>query len=66
MHITLGGIALLIGWTQFIVAIRINQVKLHRQTGKVHVTAALLSSIAAVYIAFYATGGIIPSLGFIF
>ncbi|MEO7047096.1 MAG: DUF2306 domain-containing protein [Ferruginibacter sp.] len=64
-HITLGGIALLIGWTQFSVKLRTNKLKLHRQIGKVYVIAALLSSLAAVYIAMYATGGIIASLGFI-
>ncbi len=65
MHITLGGLALLIGWTQFIVKWRTNQLKLHRQIGKVYVTASLLSAVAGMYIALYATGGIIASLGFI-
>lgn len=65
MHITLGGIALLIGWTQFSVKLRINKLKLHRQIGKVYVIAALLSSLTAIYIALYANGGIIASLGFI-
>ncbi|MEO5942437.1 MAG: DUF2306 domain-containing protein [Ferruginibacter sp.] len=64
-HITLGGVALLIGWTQFSVKLRTNKLKLHRQIGKVYVIAALLSSLAGVYIAMYATGGIIASLGFI-
>jgi uncharacterized membrane protein len=64
-HITLGGIALLIGWTQFSVKLRTNKLKLHRQIGKVYVIAALVSALASVYIAMYATGGIIASLGFI-
>jgi uncharacterized membrane protein len=64
-HIILGGIALLIGWTQFIVKIRTTKVQLHRTIGKVYVIAALLSSLAAVYIALYATGGAVPALGFI-
>jgi uncharacterized membrane protein len=64
-HITLGGVALLIGWTQFSVRLRTNKLKLHRRIGKVYVISALLSSLAAVYIAMYATGGIIASLGFI-
>ena len=64
-HITLGGLALLIGWTQFIPSWRDRHLKIHRNTGKVYVVAALVSSLAAIYIALYATGGIIPSLGFI-
>ncbi len=64
MHITLGGLALLIGWTQFRLKQRKNHLKLHRQIGKVYVIAALFSSIAGVYIAMYAQGGIIASLGF--
>lgn len=65
MHITLGGIALLIGWTQFSVKLRTKKLKLHRQVGKVYVIAALVSAFASLYIALYATGGIIASLGFI-
>ena len=64
-HITLGGIALLIGWTQFSVKLRKRRLKLHRQIGKIYVIAALLSSLASIYIALYATGGVIASLGFI-
>ena len=66
IHITLGGIALLIGWTQFSVRLRKKRLKLHRQIGKVYLIAALASSFTSVYIALYATGGIIASLGFIF
>jgi uncharacterized membrane protein len=63
-HITLGGIALLTGWTQFIARLRTKKLNLHRRIGKIYVIAALLSSVASFYIALYATGGIIPSLGF--
>lgn len=34
VHIVLGGIALLVGWTQFIPKWRTNNIKLHRQVGK--------------------------------
>ncbi|MDQ2721553.1 MAG: DUF2306 domain-containing protein [Bacteroidota bacterium] len=64
-HITLGGVALLIGWTQFSIKQRTNRLKLHRQIGKVYVIAALFSSVAGIYIALYAQGGIIASVGFI-
>ncbi|NCU05797.1 MAG: DUF2306 domain-containing protein [Chitinophagaceae bacterium] len=63
-HITFGGIALLTGWSQFVAKIRTKRVKLHRLLGKIYVLAVLLSSVSAMYIAFYATGGLIPSVGF--
>lgn len=63
-HIIPGGIALLIGWIQFSKRMRTNRVAWHRTIGKVYVASALVSSIAGIYIAVYATGGIIASLGF--
>ncbi len=63
-HIILGGIALLIGWSQFGAKRRNKNLKLHRQVGKVYVIAALLSALAGIYISFFATGGIIAALGF--
>jgi uncharacterized membrane protein len=51
-HISLGGLALLIGWLQFLPKLRKRHWKLHRQIGRVYV------------IAVYATGGIIATLGF--
>jgi uncharacterized membrane protein len=64
-HIGLGGLALLIGWIQFNARIRNKHLNLHRNIGKIYITAALLSSIAGFYIAFFATGGFVNSLGFI-
>lgn len=65
IHIIFGGLALLIGWAQFSLKIRSNKLSLHKQIGKVYVTSSLLSALASLYIAFYATGGFITSLGFI-
>ncbi len=64
-HIILGGIALLIGWTQFSSKMRIRNISLHKKIGKAYVIAVLFSAIAGIYIGFFATGGIISSLGFI-
>ena len=64
-HIILGGLALLIGWTQFRLNLRTNNLKLHRQIGKVYIISSLLSAVAGIYIALFATGGLITSLGFI-
>jgi len=63
-HIIPGGIALLIGWIQFSERIRTKRLKLHRMIGTVYVSAALISSLAGIYIACYATGGIIATSGF--
>ncbi len=65
-HIILGGIAILIGWTQFVKRWRNRNLNLHRQIGKLYVGCVLVSAITAIYIALFATGGIVPALGFIF
>jgi uncharacterized membrane protein len=64
IHIIFGGIALLIGWIQFNPSIRARYLRLHQLVGKLYLVSVGLSSIAGFYIAFYATGGIISTLGF--
>lgn len=63
-HIILGGLALLIGWTQFGPKFRNKHLTLHKQLGKTYIIAALFSSIAGIGISFFATGGVASSLGF--
>lgn len=64
-HIIGGGLALLIGWIQFRASVRNKYLTLHRGIGKVYVLLSLISAVAGIYIGFYATGGVISSLGFI-
>ncbi|GGH05874.1 DUF2306 domain-containing protein [Mucilaginibacter phyllosphaerae] len=64
IHIAFGGLALLIGWTQFSARLRQRYLNSHRLVGKIYVIAVALSSIAGLYIAFFATGGIVCVLGF--
>ncbi|WP_438426143.1 DUF2306 domain-containing protein [Aquimarina macrocephali] len=64
MHIFLGGVALIIGWSLFIKKFRVKNIGLHRIIGKIYVSLVLLSGITGFYIAVYATGGIIAKLGF--
>ena len=64
-HIILGGVALLIGWIQFSSKIRIKKMLLHKQIGKIYLIAVIFGSLAGIYIGFYATGGMVSSLGFI-
>ncbi|MGB5206075.1 DUF2306 domain-containing protein [Eudoraea sp.] len=63
-HIFLGGLALLTGFSQFYKKLRRKRPALHRVLGKIYVGAVFLSGIAGLSIAFFATGGIIPALGF--
>lgn len=64
-HIIFGGIALLIGWSQFSKKLRAKRLKLHRNLGKVYVAAALVSGTCAVGIGFFATGGWVSAMGFV-
>ncbi len=64
-HIILGGIALLIGWLQFNTKLRLRNPSTHRTIGKIYIVAVLLSSLAGIGLGFFATGGFIPSAGFI-
>lgn len=63
-HISFGGIALLIGWTQFSKKFRVKKMRLHRTVGKTYILSILLSGITGLYISFYASGEIVAKLGF--
>ena len=64
-HISFGGLALLMGWSQFSKSLRSKHLELHRTLGKVYVGSVMISGVCGVYLGFYATGGVIPALGFI-
>ncbi|MDH3699385.1 MAG: DUF2306 domain-containing protein [Flavobacteriaceae bacterium] len=63
-HIFLGGLALLAGFTQFYPKLRKKRLNLHRNLGKIYLICVLLSGTAGLGIAYYATGGWIPAIGF--
>ena len=63
-HILLGGFALMIGWSQFSKKWRIKYVKWHRRIGTAYVITAVLSGSSGLYIAYFATGGLVSVLGF--
>jgi len=63
-HIILGGVALLIGWTQFNAKLRLNKPHIHKFLGKTYVISVLLSSFSGFYIALFADEGLWASLGF--
>ncbi|WP_323789077.1 DUF2306 domain-containing protein [Psychroserpens sp.] len=63
-HISLGGLALLIGWTQFNKSLRKKNINLHRNLGKVYLISVFFSGFSGLYIAYFATGGMASTLGF--
>ncbi|MDB5020408.1 MAG: hypothetical protein JWQ28_1535 [Pedobacter sp.] len=63
-HITFGGIALLLGWSQFSSEFRVRYLKTHRVIGTIYVFSVVLSALAGFSIALFATGGPISSAGF--
>ncbi|PIQ48832.1 MAG: hypothetical protein COW03_07950 [Cytophagales bacterium CG12_big_fil_rev_8_21_14_0_65_40_12] len=65
VHIYLGGLALMIGWPQFIKNFRNKNLNFHRMLGKVYLMSILLSGVAGLYIGYYAEGGWVAKLGFI-
>jgi uncharacterized membrane protein len=64
MHIIFGGLALLIGWLQFSNKLRVNRKDLHRAIGKMYMFSVFISGFSGLYVALFATGGLISVLGF--
>ncbi|WP_294284065.1 DUF2306 domain-containing protein [uncultured Chryseobacterium sp.] len=64
-HIIFGGTALFIGWRQFGSSFRNKYLRIHRVIGKAYVIAVAISSGCAIYMGFYANGGIVAETGFI-
>jgi uncharacterized membrane protein len=63
-HIFLGAIALLTGWSQFSKRFRNKNLNAHRTLGKIYLITVALSGSAGLFIALYATGGLISVFGF--
>lgn len=63
-HIFFGAIALLTGWSQFSKRFRNKYLNAHRILGKIYLISVLISGTAGLFIAFYATGGIVAAAGF--
>jgi len=63
-HISLGGVALLTGWSQFIKSWRNKYLKIHRFLGYIYVTSVLGSSITGLIIAIFSTGKKPATIGF--
>lgn len=66
IHITCGGISLLIGWIQFIKPIREKYPKLHKIIGKLYISSIFIAAPVAFYISFFVQGGLPTEIGFTF
>src|SRR5688572_17411662 len=64
LHIGLGGLSLLVGWSQFSRKLRTRNLNIHRTLGKIYLVCVMISGLCGLYIAFFATGGWISSIGF--
>ncbi|MCQ6267632.1 DUF2306 domain-containing protein [Fictibacillus sp. WQ 8-8] len=64
IHIATGAIALAAGPFQFLKASR-KKISIHRIIGRIYVSSIFLSVPAGIYLAFYATGGMGSTIGFL-
>ena len=64
IHITLGGITLLTGWSQFIKSWRYRYPTFHGVLGYVYVISVFVSSISGLMIAPFSSGGAVAAIGF--
>lgn len=64
IHTSFGGIALLAGSTQFFKNLRLRHPSLHRILGKIYIITVIVSGLAGLVVASYATGGLISISGF--
>lgn len=63
-HAVSAGIALAIGWLQFINQIRQRMLNIHRIIGYVYASMIVIGSMTGFYLAFYANGGWVAQVGF--
>lgn len=65
IHILLAVIALLTGPLGIIKKIRNKSLSFHRWNGRVYVLSIILNFIPGVYVSFFATGGLLSTIGFL-
>jgi uncharacterized membrane protein len=66
IHIMTAALPLVIGPFLFVKKWRNRYLELHRNFGKVYVIMILISSVVGIYLSFYAHGGVLAKLGFLF
>ena len=65
VHIVLAVIALITGPIALSKKIRVKSLFMHRWMGRIYVGSIVLNYIPSFYVSFYATGGILSTIGFI-
>lgn len=63
-HAASSGVALTIGWLQFVRRLRLRKPNVHRAIGYVYSAMLTVGAITGFYMAYYADGGISGKLGF--
>ncbi|MNI25179.1 hypothetical protein D3C73_788180 [compost metagenome] len=64
IHIITAIVAISIGWLQFISKLRAKSTRFHKMIGRIYSGCVVLSGLSGIYLSFYATGGLISSIGF--
>lgn len=64
VHAASSGIALTIGWLQFVGRLRRSKPNLHRAIGCVYAVSLTLGGVSGLYMAYYADGGWVGETGF--
>lgn len=65
-HILTAALPLVIGPFMFVKKLRNRYITLHRNVGKVYIIMIFISSLVGIYLSFYAHGGFLAKLGFLF
>ncbi|MGB8956211.1 MAG: DUF2306 domain-containing protein [Tumebacillaceae bacterium] len=65
IHIVLAVITLIAGPLGFVKKFRVRRAALHRTVGKIYIGAVTLNVLVALYLAFFATGGWLGTIGFL-
>jgi len=64
IHAALGAVALVLGFTQFVPALRRRAPKVHRWAGRIYLTACIVSGTAGLLLALKPAAGPIAAVGF--
>lgn len=64
MHAASSGIALTIGWLQFVKRLRRRKPNVHRAIGYLYAAMLVIGGVTGLYMAYYADGGVSGKLGF--
>lgn len=64
IHAISAGIALGIGWLQFVKKLRLRKAVVHRSIGYIYSLMIIIAGVTGLYLAYYANGGLSAQIGF--